>query len=102
MNISFFFLIIVLFALAFLTSWNPHVLLLLGVTTLLWGAMVWYVLVAAIYAVATSRGRTTELTIPRFVIELTKMQLRTDNMPPGDPNAAPADNAEKEESKKNQ
>jgi archaellum biogenesis protein FlaJ (TadC family) len=44
MNISFFFLILVLFALAFLTSWNPHVLLLLGVTTLLWGAMMWYVL----------------------------------------------------------
>ena len=43
MNISFFFLILVLFALAFLTSWNGHVLLLLGVTTLLWGAMMWYV-----------------------------------------------------------
>ena len=44
MNISFFLLILVLFALAFLTSWNKHVLLLLGVTTLLWGAMMWYVL----------------------------------------------------------
>lgn len=43
MNVSFFFLILVLFALAFLTSWNKHVLFLLGVTTLLWAAMLWSV-----------------------------------------------------------
>jgi hypothetical protein len=43
MNVSFFFLILVLFALAFLTSWNKHVLFLSGVTTLLWAAMLWSV-----------------------------------------------------------
>jgi hypothetical protein len=41
MNVSFFFLILTLFGLAFLTQWNKHVLFLLGVTTLLWGAMAW-------------------------------------------------------------
>lgn len=42
MNVSFFALILVLVALAFLTSWNGHVLLLLGLTSALWAAMVWY------------------------------------------------------------
>ncbi|WVF68536.1 hypothetical protein IAT40_003304 [Kwoniella sp. CBS 6097] len=58
MNLCFFFLILTLFALYVLTGWNKHVLLLLGVTTLLWGSMVW------------------------FVMELTKVQNRPDNMPP--------------------
>ncbi|KAI9638812.1 ER protein Pkr1-domain-containing protein [Dioszegia hungarica] len=61
MNVSFFFLILVLFALAFLTSWNKHVLFLLGVTTLLWAAMLW------------------------FVVEISKVQTRPDNLPPADP-----------------
>lgn len=43
MNVSFFLLILVLIALAFLTGWNQHVLLLLGVTILLWASMAWYV-----------------------------------------------------------
>ncbi|RSH93208.1 hypothetical protein EHS25_007561 [Saitozyma podzolica] len=58
MNVSFFFLILTLFGLAFLTQWNKHTLFLLGVTTLLWGAMAW------------------------FVVEITKVQHRPDNMPP--------------------
>ena len=43
MNVSFFLLILVLFGLAALTQWNGHVLLLLGISTLLWASMVWYV-----------------------------------------------------------
>ncbi len=43
MNVSFFLLILTLFALAYLTKWNAHVLMLMGVSTLLWGAMMWYV-----------------------------------------------------------
>ncbi|OCF35162.1 hypothetical protein I316_03204 [Kwoniella heveanensis BCC8398] len=58
MNLCFFFLLLTLFGLYVLTGWNKHVLLLLGVTTLLWGSMVW------------------------FVMELTKVQNRPDNMPP--------------------
>ncbi|WVQ96077.1 hypothetical protein IAU59_003178 [Kwoniella sp. CBS 9459] len=58
MNLCFFFLILTLFGLYALTGWNKHVLLLLGVTSLLWGSMVW------------------------FVMELTKVQNRPDNMPP--------------------
>ncbi|WVR07986.1 hypothetical protein IAU60_005029 [Kwoniella sp. DSM 27419] len=58
MNLSFFFLVLTLFALAFLTGWNKHVLMLFGVTILLWGSMAW------------------------FVLELTKVQSRPDNMPP--------------------
>lgn len=41
MNVSFFLLLLTLAALAFLTSWNKHVLLLLGVTALLWASMLW-------------------------------------------------------------
>ena len=41
MNICFFLLIITLFGLAALTGFNLHVLLLLGVTCVLWGAMMW-------------------------------------------------------------
>ncbi|WVQ66428.1 uncharacterized protein L199_004609 [Kwoniella botswanensis] len=58
MNLCFFFLLLTLFGLAVLTQWNKHVLLLLGVTALLWGSMMW------------------------FVLELTKVQNRPDNMPP--------------------
>ncbi|WRT69781.1 uncharacterized protein IL334_006772 [Kwoniella shivajii] len=58
MNLSFFFLLLTLFGLSVLTQWNKHVLALLGVTALLWGAMIW------------------------FVLELTKVQTRPDNMPP--------------------
>ncbi|KIR59225.1 hypothetical protein I314_04740 [Cryptococcus bacillisporus CA1873] len=58
MNVCFVLLILTLFALAFLTQWNKHVLLLLGVTLLLWGSMAW------------------------FVLELTRVQNRPDNMPP--------------------
>lgn len=43
MNVSFFLLVITLFGLAVITHWNVHVLSLLGISTLLWGAMVWYV-----------------------------------------------------------
>ncbi|ORY34664.1 hypothetical protein BCR39DRAFT_513904 [Naematelia encephala] len=57
MNVSFFLLILTLFALAFLTKWNQHVLIMLAVTTCLWAAMVW------------------------FVLEITKVQTRPDNMP---------------------
>lgn len=65
MNVSFFLLILVLFALAFLTSWNKHVLLLLGVTTLLWGAMLWYV----VYALARETrvaGRDANAVVPSY------------------------------------
>jgi hypothetical protein len=41
MNLSFFFLLITLFGLAFLTDWNGHVLALIGVNLGLWAAMVW-------------------------------------------------------------
>ncbi|KAL7425208.1 hypothetical protein Q5752_000896 [Cryptotrichosporon argae] len=57
MNVSFFLLILTLFGLAFLTSWNKHVLILLGVSTLLWATMAW------------------------FILELTRVQVRRDNMP---------------------
>ncbi|ODN94811.1 hypothetical protein L198_04958 [Cryptococcus wingfieldii CBS 7118] len=57
MNVCFFFLILTLFGLAVLTQWNKHVLLLLGVTTLLWAAMAW------------------------FVLELTRVQNHPSNMP---------------------
>ncbi|WWC65912.1 uncharacterized protein I303_108534 [Kwoniella dejecticola CBS 10117] len=58
MNLCFFFLLLTLFGLAVLTQWNKHVLMLLGVTALFWGSMMW------------------------FVLELTKVQNRPDNMPP--------------------
>ncbi|OXC70842.1 hypothetical protein AYX13_00827 [Cryptococcus neoformans] len=58
MNGCFFLLILTLFALAFLTQWNKHVLLLLAVTLLLWGSMAW------------------------FILELTRVQSRPNNMPP--------------------
>ncbi|WWC73617.1 uncharacterized protein I206_107589 [Kwoniella pini CBS 10737] len=58
MNLCFFFLLLTLFGLAVLTQWNKHVLSLLGVTALLWASMMW------------------------FVLELTKVQTRPDNMPP--------------------
>ncbi|WVQ84521.1 hypothetical protein IAT38_006675 [Cryptococcus sp. DSM 104549] len=58
MNLCFFFLILTLFALAFLTGWNKHVLMLLGVSALLWGSMAW------------------------FVLELTRVQTLPNNMPP--------------------
>jgi len=41
MNVSFFLLLIVLFGLAFLTNWNFHVLMMLVVSALLWGSMIW-------------------------------------------------------------
>jgi len=44
MNVSFFLLLIVLFGLAFLTSWNFHVIMMLVVSALLWGSMIWSVL----------------------------------------------------------
>ncbi|KAK6908852.1 hypothetical protein L486_01504 [Kwoniella mangroviensis CBS 10435] len=82
MNLCFFFLLLTLFGLAVLTQWNKHVLLLLGVTALLWGSMMW------------------------FVLELTKVQSRPDNMPPatldldlsGSP--APGQNEVEQEKKK--
>jgi predicted MFS family arabinose efflux permease len=43
MNVSFFLLLIVLFGLAFLTNWNFHVLMMLVVSALLWGSMIWLV-----------------------------------------------------------
>ncbi|WWC92880.1 uncharacterized protein L201_007842 [Kwoniella dendrophila CBS 6074] len=69
MNLCFFFLCLTLFALAVLTYWNKHVLMLLGVTTLLWGSMAW------------------------FVLELTKVQNRPDNMPPTTLDLDPSDRA---------
>ncbi|ORX37623.1 hypothetical protein BD324DRAFT_622664 [Kockovaella imperatae] len=60
MNICFFLLLVILFALAVLTSWNKHVLLLLGVTSLFWFSMLW------------------------FIAEISKVQTRPDNMPPVD------------------
>jgi hypothetical protein len=41
MNASFFGLILVLFAMAVLSSWNKHVIFLLIVSSLLWATMVW-------------------------------------------------------------
>ena len=41
MNICFLLLLMVLFALAILTHWNKHVLLLLVVTAVLWASMLW-------------------------------------------------------------
>lgn len=41
MNVSFFMLLLVLFALAFLTGWNKHVLALFGISGFLWATMVW-------------------------------------------------------------
>lgn len=73
MNVSFFLLILVLIALAFLTGWNQHVLLLLGVTVLLWASMAWSV---KILHVAHSMLRRF-----RFVVEISKVQQRQDNMP---------------------
>ncbi|WWD04211.1 hypothetical protein V865_002278 [Kwoniella europaea PYCC6329] len=80
MNLCFFFLLLTLFGLAVLTQWNKHVLLLLGVTALLWGSMMW------------------------FVLELTKVQSRPDNMPPPtldlDPTISPAQDEVEQEKKK--
>ncbi|WVW86846.1 hypothetical protein I302_108901 [Kwoniella bestiolae CBS 10118] len=83
MNLCFFFLLLTLFGLAVLTHWNKHVLMLLGVTALLWGSMMW------------------------FVLELTKVQNRPDNMPPPsdldlnlDPSKSPEQDVIVEEKKK--
>ncbi|AAW45358.2 hypothetical protein CNI01800 [Cryptococcus deneoformans JEC21] len=77
MNGCFFLLILTLFALAFLTQWNKHVLLLLAVTLLLWGSMAW------------------------FVLELTRVQSRPNNMPPpidlDSLKDSPADESKKEQ-----
>ncbi|KAK8849742.1 hypothetical protein IAR55_005077 [Kwoniella newhampshirensis] len=76
MNLCFFLLVLTLFALAFLTGWNKHVLLLFGVTICLWGSMIW------------------------FVMEITKVQTRPDNMPPTfDPDSAAPESTGSEESK---
>ncbi|WWC95438.1 hypothetical protein V866_002301 [Kwoniella sp. B9012] len=81
MNLCFFFLLLTLFGLAVLTQWNKHVLLLLAVTALLWASMMW------------------------FVLELTKVQNRPDNMPPPtldlDPTISPGQSEIDEEKKKN-
>ncbi|KAK1923671.1 ER protein Pkr1-domain-containing protein [Papiliotrema laurentii] len=78
MNVSFFLLLLTLAALAFLTSWNKHVLLLLGVTALLWASMLW------------------------FVMELTKVQTRPDNMPLMDGSTPEGSNTQPSETKKDQ
>ena len=57
MNVSFFLLILVLFALAFLTSWNKHVLVLMGVSTLLWASMAWSVNARVFQAQCSSQVR---------------------------------------------
>lgn len=44
MNFSFFALILTLLGMAFLTSWNRHVLFLMAVSAGLWGTMIWSVL----------------------------------------------------------
>ena len=72
MNVSFFLLLIVLFGLAFLTNWNFHVLMMLVVSALLWGSMIWSVPFSACL----------RLLITRFVIEMQKIPARPDNMPP--------------------
>jgi len=74
MNISFFLLLLTLFALAFLTSWNKHVLMLLGVTTCLWVAMMWF---AILFLAWWWKAEVSD----RFVLEITKVQNRPDNMP---------------------
>lgn len=45
MNASFFFLILSLLFLGYMTDWNKHVLFLMLVSTGLWMTMIWYVLV---------------------------------------------------------
>jgi hypothetical protein len=72
MNVSFFLLLIVLFGLAFLTNWNFHVLMMLVVSALLWGSMIWLV----------AFSRLSQSLITRFVIEMQKIPARPDNMPP--------------------
>ncbi|WVO18512.1 hypothetical protein L204_106231 [Cryptococcus depauperatus] len=77
MNLCFFLLVLTLIGLAILTQGNRHVLLLIGMTTFLWGSMVW------------------------FVAELTRLQSRPDNLPPpsdflGDEDATLMDENRKE------
>jgi hypothetical protein len=72
MNVSFLLLLIVLFGLAFLTNWNFHVLMMLVVSALLWGSMIWLVPFTACLHLLTTR----------FVIEMQKIPARPDNMPP--------------------
>lgn len=45
MNFSFLALILTLLGMAFLTSWNKHVLFLMAVSTGLWATMIWLVLI---------------------------------------------------------
>lgn len=94
MNVSFFLLILTLFALAFLTKWNFHVLMLIGVTTLLWGSMMWYVdqsihlpylseqaaEIVRQRAGCEAQNNSADKDV-RFVLEITKVQTRSDNIP---------------------
>ncbi|KAK4685033.1 hypothetical protein P7C73_g5127, partial [Tremellales sp. Uapishka_1] len=60
MNISFLLLVITLFGLGFLTAWNKHVLVMIVASTVLWGMMMW------------------------FVMEISRVQGRSDNLPLAD------------------
>jgi hypothetical protein len=73
MNASFLLLILTLFGLAFLTSWNKHVIFMMFCSTLLWGAMIWYSLFTKAVGYAELDNR--------FVVEITRTQLRPDNLP---------------------
>lgn len=80
MNMSFFLLLVTLLWLAYITSWNGHVLALLGINAALWATMIW------------------------FVMEISRVQTNPENMPGQDPlldagAAAPAP-GETEETKK--
>lgn len=81
MNLCFFLLVLTLFALAFLTGWNKHVLLLFGVTICLWGSMMWCVILRACFYICVVNRSHTGIHLHRFVMEITKVQTRPDNLP---------------------
>ncbi|RSH81002.1 SMK killer toxin resistance protein [Apiotrichum porosum] len=61
MNISFALLLLTLFGLMILSSWNLHVVALFVINAALWATMMW------------------------FVQEISKVQTNPENMPTGDP-----------------
>ncbi|KLT45819.1 hypothetical protein CC85DRAFT_239911 [Cutaneotrichosporon oleaginosum] len=64
MNVCFFLLLITLFGLAAITNWDKHVLALLVTSTILWAAMIWFVMMITAVQTNPENMPNTDMTIP--------------------------------------
>ncbi|GMK56610.1 hypothetical protein CspeluHIS016_0304500 [Cutaneotrichosporon spelunceum] len=64
MNICFFLLLITLVGLAAITNWDWHVLALLFTSTILWAAMIWFIMMATAVQTNPENMPNTDMTIP--------------------------------------